>query len=97
MRLKCQGFRRYLAENEENRRKIRDAGGIPPLAKSFIAAWTEAPEIQELSCKCLLNLSITPGAAHILEFEPDSLCGDNARLASHVQSNPANWPFALLY
>ena len=53
---------RYLAENRENRRLIQEAGGIPPLVKTFVAAWGAAPELQEIACKCLLNLSISPGA-----------------------------------
>lgn len=55
---------RYLAENSENRKRIAAAGGLPPLAKAFNAAWTSPSEVQELACKCLLNLSIDHGESH---------------------------------
>lgn len=57
MQLLC----RYLAENAENRKRIAEAGGLPPLGKAFNAAWTSPSEVQELACKCLLNLSIEHG------------------------------------
>ena len=52
---------RYLAENEKNRELIQEAGGLKPLTKMFLESWGSTPELQELACKCLLNLSICPG------------------------------------
>ena len=52
---------RYLAENEKNRELIREAGGLRPLTKMFLESWGSTPELQELACKCLLNLSICSG------------------------------------
>lgn len=57
VKLRC----RYLAENEKNRDLIREAAGIQPLVKMFVVSWGGTPELQELACKCLLNLSISPG------------------------------------
>jgi hypothetical protein len=54
---------RYLGENEENRKLIKEGGGIAPLVRTFVASWGAAPELQELACKCLLNLSISPGTS----------------------------------
>lgn len=57
-----------MAETEGNRALIKEAGGIQPITKVFVDAWGASSDLQEVACKCLLNLSISPGIHVVLSL-----------------------------